>query len=525
MTTAHERAKTDRLLIVGWDGADWDVLDPLIRDGYLPTLQGMIQEGVRGVLASTIPSHSWAAWSSFLTGVNPGRHGVYDFVEVDPKDPRRRVPISSGSIKVPTFLEQVSAAGQEVRAGNVPVTFPPLPVRGRLISGVAIPPGARFVFPAEWGDELKRSAPFPVNGMEWTAFRERPEELIAEARRLESLRTESFVRMLEGDWSVATCVYVAPDRLQHPFANHLIESHPDHRRLAQTSLAESLRDVYRSLDNHLDRLRAAAGPNATTIVMSDHGFRPVTRRVNPNALLVELGVQSMMRGAGAKTALLGSSIGRALARTRLGRLAKKRVRAPSIVDWSRTIGYQSGTGFGVSLNLSGREPKGVVSPTDYSSNREAVRAALLAFRDPETGEAPVRVVWRREELYAGAAAPLAPDLIIEWNELWDYQDTGGLTNRVDWPSGDHRREGILVAAGKLADGGSIGLRDIADVAATALAFCGISPSGLDGRPISEIVGDRGGKELLQPAEREPVRLQAEDEDSITEHLRGLGYID
>jgi predicted AlkP superfamily phosphohydrolase/phosphomutase len=525
MRTRLDGSQADRLLIVGWDGADWDILDPLMRDGYLPTLLSMTQEGLRGDLASTIPSHSWAAWSSFMTGVNPGRHGVYDFVEVDPKDPRRRIPISSHSIKAPTFFEQLSAAGREVRVGNVPVTFPSFPLRGRLISGVAIPPGADFVYPAEWGEVLKRTAPFPVNGMEWTAFEERPEELVAEARRLEAQRTDSFLMMLEGDWSVATCVFLAPDRLQHPFARYLMPKHPDHPALGRSPLAGSLRDMYRALDRHLERLRAAAGPGATTIVMSDHGFRPVIRRVNPNALLAEVGFQSMIRGADAKTALLKSSVGRALARTRLGRIAKQRVRAPSVVDWSRTIAYQSGTGFGVSVNLSGREPRGIVAQADYGATREEVRAALLAFRDPETGEAPVREVWRSEELYAGSSAALAPDLIIEWNELWDYQDAGALTERVDWPSGDHRRQGILVAAGDRVVGGYIGVRDIADIAATALAFCGISPSGLDGRAISEIAGGRHGEEIVQPGPREVVELRDEDEDLITEHLRGLGYIE
>ena len=261
---SNDRSKADRLLIVGWDGADWDILDPLMQGGYMPTLLGMTRDGLRGDLASTIPSHSWAAWSSFLTGVNPGRHGVYDFVEVHPNEPQRRIPISSDSIKAPTFFEHLSAAGQEVRIGNVPVTFPPFPVRGRLISGVAIPPGAEFAYPPEWGHDLERRAPFPVNGMEWTAFRERPAALVGEARDLEARRTDSFLMMLEGDWSVATCVYVAPDRLQHPFARYLIQGHPDYQRLVDTPLAESLRVAYRALDLHLEQLRAAAGPNATT---------------------------------------------------------------------------------------------------------------------------------------------------------------------------------------------------------------------------------------------------------------------
>jgi predicted AlkP superfamily phosphohydrolase/phosphomutase len=491
----------------------------------MPALRGLIDEGVRGELTSTIPSHSWSAWSTFLTGVNPGRHGVYDFVELDPKDPQRRIPISSDSIKAPTFLEHLSAAGQDVRVGNVPVTFPPFPVRGRLISGVAIPPGASFVHPPDWADELERVAPFPVNGMEWKGFVQRPDELVAEAQRVEARRTDSFVAMLEGQWSVAICVYLAPDRLQHPFANYLIPSHPDYYRLSGTALAYSLREIYRSLDRHLDRLRAAAGADATTIIMSDHGFRPVTRRVNPNALLTELAYQTMMRGADAKSALLRSSMGRALARTRLGRLAKQRIRAPSVVDWSRTVAYQSGTGFGVSLNMAGREPRGIVRPADYDRVRDDVRAALLAFTDPGTGDPPIKAVWCREELYDGPAVERAPDLILEWNDLWDYQNAGGLTTLVDWPSGDHRRNGILAATGGRTVGDGLGVRDIADVAATALAFCGIAPTGLDGRPILEIAGEGGEEELSQLGERDSADLRDEDQEAMAEHLRGLGYIE
>ena len=525
MGSRDQRSDPERLLIVGWDGADWDVLDPLMRDGYLPTLSEMTREGLRGDLASTIPFHSWSAWSSFLTGMNPGRHGVYDFVEVDPGDPRRRVPISSDSIKAPTFLERLSAAGQQVRAGNVPVTFPPFSISGRLISGVAIPPGAGFVYPPDWSHELERRAPFPINGMEWMGFMDRPRALVDEAKELEGRRTDSFLSMLEGDWSVAVCVYVAPDRLQHPFARYLIGSHPDYERLVGSPLAGSIRDVYRSLDRHLDRLRSAAGRNATTIVLSDHGFRPVTRRVNPNALLVDLGFQSMGRGAQMKTSLLKSSAGRALARTRAGQLAKRRVRAPSVIDWSRTIAYQSGSGFGVSVNLVGREPKGVVPPSNFERTRDEVRSAIFSFKDPETGSSPVRAVWCKEELYEGPSAHLAPDLIIEWNDLWDYHDVGPLSTAVDWPSGDHRREGILAATGRRTVRGDIGVRDIADIAATVLAYCGVSPAGLDGRPIREITGDaRGERTVVVPA-RESQTLGDEDEDLIVQHLKGLGYIE
>src|SRR6059058_1469019 len=130
---------SDRLLIIGWDGADWDILDDLLARGLLPNVARLLEEGGRGTLRSTIPSHSWAAWSSFLTGMQPTGHGVFDFVERDETDPQRRIPVSSTSIQAVTFLERLSGAGHEVRCADVPVTFPPISVRGRMISGVAIP--------------------------------------------------------------------------------------------------------------------------------------------------------------------------------------------------------------------------------------------------------------------------------------------------------------------------------------------------------------------------------------------------
>lgn len=526
--SSSRRSLADRLLIIGWDGADWEILDDLMRRGHLPNLAALSKEGIRGELASTIPSHSWAAWSTFLTGMNPGRHGVFDFVEIDPTNPQMRTPIGSQSIKLPTFVEYLSASGNEVRMGNVPVTFPPFAVRGRLISGVAIPPGSPYVYPDAWSKEVNRRAPFPTNGMEWTRFQDDPRALLAEARDFIEQRTASFELMLEGDWSVATCVYLSPDRLQHPFAKYLIPSHPEYGVCSESTLADSLRDVYELLDRQIERLRGAAGPDVTTLVMSDHGFRAVTHRVNPNLLLAELGLQAQSRAADAKAAILTSSLVRRVRTTRLGRWVKQRVRAPSLLDWGKSIAYQSGTGFGISVNLKGREPQGIVEPADHGRIREEIRDALLSFRDLQTNSSPVGNVWRREELYAGPYMELAPDLIIEWNELWDYQNEGDLTMRVDWPSGDHRRNGILVACGSRISAGSVGVRDIADLAATALAFCGVMPRNLDGRPIDAIVGPVSELAEVSPPPLKRLGdagLSLDEQESIAHHLRDLGYIE
>ena len=249
-----------RVLVVGWDGADWEVVDDLLARGLLPNLGAAIDQGGRGTLLSTIPHHSWAAWSSFLTGSHPAGHGVWDFVERDPTDPDRRVPVSSTSIRRPTFLDQLSGAGLEVRAANIPVTYPAWEVKGRMIGGVAVPRGAAFVTPKDFAAELESRAPFPLNGLEWTRFREEPDTLVAEGRRLVERRTASFEVLLEGSWDVAVCVFVAPDRLQHPLGAYLLPSHPRHDEVEGADLAEALRGVYAAVDEALGRLRRAAGP-------------------------------------------------------------------------------------------------------------------------------------------------------------------------------------------------------------------------------------------------------------------------
>jgi predicted AlkP superfamily phosphohydrolase/phosphomutase len=528
---------TDRLLIVGWDGADWEILDDLLTRGCLPTVETMIRDGARGNLDSTIPSHSWAAWTSFLTGLHPASHGVYDFVERHPTEPQRRVPVGSASIKAPTFLETLSEHGLEVRSANVPVTFPPFPVNGRLISGVAIPHGAPFVHPAEWSGELERRAPFPINGMEWGRFREDPSALIAEVRRLVEERTASYRVLLEGDWNVAVCVFVAPDRLQHPMGNHLLPSHPDFPRCAETPNAEAIRDVFRTLDRSLAALIETAGEGSTVVLMSDHGFRPVERLSNLSRLLERLGFAAPARTASATMGLRRSGLARAIAGTRLGHAIKRRIKAPSTVDWSRTRAYQAVSGGGINVNLRGREPDGTVAPGAFDDVRNELRDALLAYRDEETGEPIVGQVRFREDLPSGPFSDLAPDLIASPTARWSFAHSDSISSPARWPSASHRTRGIVVASGGRTRPGSLGDRYIADLGATALAFCGVPADGLDGRVIDEVAGEAAERSAVTVDAhldaQEPRRrfdrgdsgMSDEDNEVVAQHLRDLGYIE
>jgi predicted AlkP superfamily phosphohydrolase/phosphomutase len=517
-----------KLLIIGWDGADWEIIDDLIARGLMKNCEELLGRGARAKLASTVPSHSWAAWSTFLTGRNPGGHGVFDFVERRPREPDKRVPVTSASIKAPTFLEMLSNADYELRAANIPVTYPPIPIRGRMISGVAIPAGADFVYPKDWAKELDDRSPWPTNGMEWTRFRDDPAALAEEAHRYVENRTASMEVLLEGDWSVAVCVYVAPDRLQHAFGAFLLPSHPGYARFAGSRLGDSIRHVYATLDNHISRLRNAAGNEATVILMSDHGFRPVTRAANLNKILQRVGLATPSRIAGAATRARRSLLARTMSRTRGGRAIKGRVKRPSTIDWARTVAYQSAAGGGVSINLAGREPSGTVDPTDYDVVLDEVRDRLVSFVDEETGGHPIAGAISKESLYNGRHVELAPDLIVEPAEFWALSHTDAITAHSDWPTGAHRRDGVLLAVGDGIAASDLGTRQIADVPATVLAYCGVSPDGLDGEVIHEIVPDSWRERATHervPVNRPDEQLSQQQQEQIATHLRDLGYIE
>ena len=184
--------------------------------------------------------------------------------------------------------------------------------------------------------------------------------------------------------------------------------------------------------------------------MSDHGHQPVTRALNMNRLLEQLGLLRMGRGSGLVSLLAWGRL-RSIARRiydRLGLHGKVAVPTPP-VDWSRTRAYTSvsSTGEGVSIALTGREPDGTVSPADYERTRDQVAEALLGYIDPATGRHPIARVLRKEEVLDGAYLDRAPDLLLEAAPLYSLTHARQVVEKADWLSGDHRPEGIYVAAG------------------------------------------------------------------------------
>ncbi len=216
-------------------------------------------------------------------------------------------------------------------------------------------------------------------------------------------------------------MFVSPDRIQHCLLEYVHPGHPDFPRASQTPTADRVRGVYRLLDEELGTLVSRTGPDDVVMLMSDHGHQPVTRALNMNRVLQELGYLRLARGSGLVSLLAWGRL-RSIARVVYDKLhlhGKVAVPTPA-PDWAHTRAYTSvvSTGEGVSIALQGREPEGIVPPEQYEHVRDGLAEALLAFTDPDTGAHPIKSVRRARRCSSGAYLDRAPDLLLEAAPLY-----------------------------------------------------------------------------------------------------------
>jgi predicted AlkP superfamily phosphohydrolase/phosphomutase len=534
------------VFIVGLDGATFDVLRPLIDAGDLPVLGGLVAAGAHGILESVIPPITPTAWSSFLTGKEPGKHGIYDFHVFDPRL-RRTSFITSRALREDTVWELLTRAGRRVAVVNLPMMFPPRAGSGTVVSGFDTPStSAPFTHPLELRDEILARYPdyrFVATPPPDDENMVRPGSLEAFAscaeRSIDQRAGVAQELLARGPWDAFMLHVQDTDALQHRVWRFLAQ--PDR----YPEQWERLRRVYRRLDTHLGTLLAARAPDALTLVLSDHGFGPYVGCVYPNVLLERWGY---LAWRGRTRTRLARSIRKRLAALGLQRatptrnaswIARSRARTLERavpLRWRRTRAYVpiSDIYGQLFLNLRGREPDGIVEPGAASAAlREEIRARLLAERDPQTGLPVFADVARGEEVYRDDTLGRRPDLVLI--PAPGLAVSRGLNlrrwlDRYALLSGTHRPEGILIASGEGIRPGPLSRpARITDLAPTILAACGLPvPDDMDGRVLTELfeippevrttagTGARAGDDAV---------LTDEEEAQVGDRLRALGYLE
>ncbi|HZP42657.1 MAG TPA: alkaline phosphatase family protein [Candidatus Binatia bacterium] len=553
---AHE------LLVIGLDGATLDLVRPWAAAGRLPALAALMRRGAWGVLRSTVPAATFPAWTSLVTGLNPGRHGILDFTERVPGTYRVRF-VNGSARRVPALWNRLGDAGRRVAVVTVPATYPPEPVNGVMVSGFDTPLttaiDGSFVFPrALWPEIERRVGRLP--------FADFPEVTIGEgwhARARERLRDgiarrAALVRALVARERVEACMVVfgESDTAAHHFWRFHDPRSPRHAAVPE--LAGTLAEIYEALDAAVGTL-VAAMPGATVAVVSDHGSGGASDRVvHPNRRLADAGLLTFRAGGGAgrlagwmKAAALRAVPTRAQAAL-LRHVPRTAGRLEGLdrfggIDWARTVAYSEELDYhpSVWLNVRGREPEGIVDPAAYAATRERVAEALRAWRD-EAGRPVVARVHRREDVYAGPHAARAPDLLLELALVDGYSPSclrsggpgpairrlppaehGGGKGRG--MNGAHRPDGLFILAGpEVRPAGQLPAAAIVDVLPTLLALAGLDvPHGLDGRPIAGALRrpPRFAPDRAAPLARPRVHLDAGETREMAARLAALGYLE
>ena len=536
-----------KIAIVGLDGGTFSVLEPLIRAGAMPTLRRLSETGTQAVLRSTIPAYTPPAWVSIATGVNPGRHGVFGFLENTPQEPPRIA--HSGSIRAAALWEHVAAQDATIGVFNVPMTYPPLDVQGFMVAGGLAAgwtdPGMEKTSTDPRIREIVHRAaggPYPLDTVVSYENDWGDAAIASQIEAVQRVRRRALASVLEEvSVDVLFAVFEGPDRLQHVHYQYLVESSDWYGRPEATEARARAMDYFNELDRAIADIVEWTGTDGSVVLVSDHGAGPWEKTLNVNLLLDRWGYLALPAASRVTTTGMLAGAGQRLARRLLPRrmLLAAKARLNRGISWAQTRAYASQVAEqGIHINERGSSPLGVVEPADVPVVEAEIIDRLLDLRDPSDGGRIVDRVLRREEVISGPFAPRAPQLFpLCRDQRFELSDTiaatSFLTDHRDRPWGYHHLDGIFFAAGPaFAAARRVGPINVVDVLPTVLHGAGFAvPVGLDGDVVNAVLARPRASRAVVPGGAEETKssdeypFSPEDEREIEASLRGLGYLE
>jgi predicted AlkP superfamily phosphohydrolase/phosphomutase len=543
-------------LVLALDGATFDVILPLVAAGRLPHIARALREGRGAPLPSVTPPVTFPAWSSFMTGLEPGDHGVFDFTQKVPGAYRLRFVNATDRVGRSLFA-RASNAGARVLVLGMPAAFPPEALNGLLVCGFDAPvstgtDASSASDPALYEHIARRAGPWMRPDLDESArdegFHERAvETLLARIERktgfaLEALHAMRTPQLAAGP-DLMMVVFSESDTVGHHYWRDHDAASPRHDPHASSARTSAINAVYEKLDAACGEIRAAFGDDAACFILSDHGMGGAAKHiVHLNRYLADCGLlrrETSARGGLDRAARATRDTALRLLPARLAQQIFRRARGAAARlesavrfgghDWSRTAAWseEANTQPGVWLNVRGREARGSIAPGDYERVRDEVISALESWRLPgDAGGGPVVArAQRREEIYRGPFIDRAPDVVVElaldaghglslvptpWVEdppavrTLEAAEWGG--GRGRGMNGTHRRNGIWIDAGAALAVAPDGLAAAAPSIAKAM--------GLEWRDAG--YGD---------APRVRREYSADEDELVAGRLRALGYLE
>lgn len=534
--------------LIALDGASPDLVNKWIDEGELENLEKIRDQGLSGNLESTFPPLTGPAWSSFHTGVNPGKHGIYTWLDLS--DSYKGRVINRKSIKTRSVWSQISSEGGKVGLLSVPVTYPPEKVNGFVVPGFLTPSAAdQRSYPGDLVKELYEEIPDYKYLPEPFMRGKEPKSWVAELNKAVRDRGEAtrylYDNYLRGENDETMMVhFFATDQVQH-FLWDEVSDEWDPRL-----------EVFKEVDREIGKLIDFAPDDSVFMILSDHGFGPITDTFNINTWLESEGYLNLGKNPGTKLRRSLAKLGFTEQNTQpIGEIIYPIAKKLKIVDnpitglstndalnalflsskdidWKKTAAYSRSHIGHIRLNLSDREQSGIVSREEYHDLRAKIMEKLEKITVPGSGKKLADWVKPKEDLYSGPYLEGAPDILF--NPLEGDNCHGSIVGygaimffnssvfSKKLHPGHHRRDGILMAYGK---GVETGQRDasIMDLAPTVLNLNGFRiPEQMDG----EVIGEISSREpkFYEPDGFYKESTGSEKNEEIEDRMESLGYL-
>ena len=569
--------KVPKVVVIGLDAATWTVIRPWMAEGSMPNLAKLMKTGASGTLESILPPITPPAWTSFMTGKNPGKHGIFHFVETEHGGYAMNYA-NATSRRSPTVWKLLNNAGYSVGTMNIPFTYPPEPLIGFQISGMDTPAeSSPFIHPPELREELVKhlgGIQLDLRFLGAMSTDERRNQVLAEMEKMDKQWTKAALHLLENHpQDVMMFVFMSIDTVQHYFWQHMDKEHFLHDPKLAPKFGDAVRKVYERLDAATGQIIDRLPAETAVFVVSDHGGGPVVdRTIFLNRYLAQLGLLHYQEKATSSIHTLGKKVmrlGFSLLRSTLSSRQKSKLALmfPELrqksemayssftsIDWSRTKAYCSevlASPPSIWINLKGVKPQGTVDPSEYDALVNQIIAKLAELKDPRNGKPVINRVYRRNEIFHGPFAHEGADLVLDWwseNSLFSTQpsfpedtDKPALIIREHKPSetsewgGTHRLYGILVArAQAFKSSAEIENAHLIDLAPTILHLLEVPvPEDMDGRVLvdafrPEFLAEcpvRAGAASGTSGDDRPNGYTDEESAKVEERLQALGYLE